>query len=106
MVLLRLAANVLPVESFGHEVRSAIFFQQTARRHEDTGLLGHEVIGVLDAPVTLPRAQLLVLSHTIEFQQPVFKSGRGVELPTANLIRLRIPGDDGLCARRPRTYLL
>ena len=77
-----------------------ILFEQTTFLHVDTGLLRHQVVGVLDPAIVAPRAQIKVLANAIELQEPLFEALCSIELPAADCICPRIPGDDRLRARR------
>ena len=91
-----LLAAVLPVEAACHEVSAVVLFEQAAFEHLDSGGLCHEVVGVFDAAVEAASAEFVVLADAVEFEQPVVKTGVGRQLPGADFVRLRIPGDDGL----------
>src|ERR1700721_4319098 len=45
---MQLAAVTQTIEPSRHEMAPAVLFQQTTLRHLDTGISGHERIGILD----------------------------------------------------------
>ena len=88
----------VPVKTLGHEVGATVFMEQAAFHHVQPCRLGHEVVRVLDAAVIRRSAELIVSTHTVEFQEPMFKAWRRVELASLDLIGFAVPGDPGLGA--------
>ena len=87
------------IKAAGHEVGAAVLFEKAAFGHVDSGVFGHQVIGVFDAAIILCSAQLSIFSHSIEFEQPVFVPWIHVELAGAYLIGGGVPCDGGFGAR-------
>ena len=108
VVLECFAIDHFTIESFRHKVSTSILFKQTRVGHPDAGGRCHQVVGKFNSAVALTSSKFLVLANSIELQQPMLKSGGGIELSTPHFVRFRIPGNDCLrsCAagRSPNLY--
>ena len=89
-----------PVESFGHEVSAAVFFEQLALHHVDAGIEGHCVVRHLHASVSARGAELFVL-HPVEFDEVVVESLGNAGLSTPDFFRFPVYGNQGFCSRAP-----
>src|SRR5208282_5553675 len=96
VVLECFAIDHFTIESLGHKVSASILFKQTRVGHLDASSPCHQVVCKLNSTVAFPCSKFLVFANSIELQQPMLKSGGGIELSTPHFVRFWIPGNDGL----------
>ena len=108
VVLYCFAIDHFTIKSFGHKVSASILFKQTRVGHPDASGRCHQVVCKFNSTVALTSSKFLVFANSIELQQPMLKSGSGIELSTPHFVRFRIPSNNclrsGTAGRSPNLY--
>src|SRR5436190_17977544 len=98
------------METLRHDMGATLFFEHPGVRENHPRPTRHEMIRVLDPPISDGIAQFLIGAQAIELENPMLEPARDVELTGAHLIGLGIPRDHGLgasptCGRANANYL-
>ena len=93
-----LAAGIVPVESFRHEVTAATFVMEPAHQHHNAGCACHSCIGIYDLSETFGIGQLLVpvVRNAVELQEPVLESGICIKLTGSEFASFGVPAENGI----------
>ena len=84
------------VVATGHEMGPSALLEEPTFHHLYAGRPGHQVVGVLNAPVATGRPETEIITDAVQLDYPLFKTGIRRDLTGADLVGGRVDGHHGL----------
>ena len=84
------------VVATGHEVGPSALLEEPTLHHLNAGRPGHQVVGVLNAPVATGRPETEIIADAVQLDDPLLEAGVRRDLPGADLVGGRVDGHHDL----------